>query len=163
MSDFDIRASLLNWPDATGGAGLPADERMIAVDQYRLYLDLTDRLSQRRQTASSFFVSVTTAVVAILGYDKSTRTQILVSVAGLILCVFWWRIIKSYRDLNRARFAVIYAMEKLLPLKPYTAEWDYVGRGRSEGFYKPVSRVEGYVPLLFFALFLAVLAWALFS
>jgi len=163
MSDIDVRPSLFNWQDAATGAALPAEVRMIAVDQYKLYLDFTDRLSQRRQTVSSFFVSVMTAVVAILGYGRSARTLVIVSVAGLILCVLWWRIIRSYRDLNRARFAVIYAMETVLPLKPYTAEWDYVGRGQSSGLYKPVSRIESYVPLLFFGLFLAVLAWVLSS
>jgi hypothetical protein len=161
MSDIDIRRSLFNWKEADTVAEVPSAVQHIAMDQYRLYVDLTDRLSQRRQTASSFFISATTAVVAVLGYANNARAQLLVSVAGMILCVLWWRIIKSYRDLNRARFAVIYAIETLLPIRPYTAEWDYVGRGQSSGFYKSVSGVEAYVPMLFFLLFLAVLVWTL--
>jgi hypothetical protein len=157
MSEIDIGRSLFNW----GESELPADKRQTAFEQYKLFLDLTDRLSQRRQTASSFFVTVTTAVAGILGYARSDRTYIIVSVTGLILCALWWRIIRSYRDLTRARFEIIYAMETLLPLKPYTAEWDFVGRGVNSKFYRPVSGIEAYVPLLFFVLFACVLLWTL--
>lgn len=155
MSEIDVRRSLFNW----GESELPADKRQAAFEQYKLYLDLTDRLSQRRQSVGSFFVTVTTAVVAILGYAKHERAFITVSVAGLLLSVLWWRIIESYRKLNRARFEIIYAMETLLPLKPYTAEWDFVGRGANSKFYESVSSIEAYVPLLFFVLFACVLLW----
>ena len=140
----EVDRSLFNWK----GEQLPAADRQIAFEQYKLYLDLTDRLSQRRQTASSFFVTLVTGVVGILGYAESPHTYILISTAGLILCVLWWRIIQSYSNLNRSRFDVIYAMETLLPLRPYTAEWDAVGRGASPDRYKPVSGIEAYVPLL---------------
>jgi hypothetical protein len=169
MSELDIRTSLFNWQgEARTAAELPADVRKVVLEQYKLYLELTDRLSQRRQTVSSFFVTVNTAVVAILGYVNAEkeplvagRSYLLVSTAGVILCVLWWRIIKSYRNLNTARFAVIREIETLLPLRPYTAEWDYVGRGQSERFYRPVTHVEAYVPWLFLALFVVVFAWNL--
>jgi len=154
MSDPDIRTSLVNWK-----GDLPDGMLHVIVAQYRDFVELTDRLSQRRQTVNSFFVTLATAAVAILGRWNDERTLVLVSIAGLILCVLWWRIIKSYRDLNRARFAVIYEMETLLPIRPYTAEWDYVGRGRNARFYKSVSLIEAYVPGLFFLLFLVMLVW----
>lgn len=155
----ELDRSLFHWK----GEELPPTDRQVAFDQYKLFIDLTDRLSQRRQNASSFFVTVTTAVVGLLGYAKTPRTYIVVSAAGLILCLLWWQMIRSYRNLNRARFQIIYAMETLLPLRPYTAEWDAIGRGASPDQYKPLSVIEANVPLLFFALFAGVLTWALFS
>lgn len=157
MNETDVRRSLFQG----GESMLSEDDLKLAFEQYKLYLEFTDRLSQRRQTASSFFVTVTTAVVGILGYAKDVRVYIIISIAGLILCALWRRIIRSYGDLNRARFAVIYAMETLFPLRPYTAEWDFVDRGTNAKFYKSVSGIEAYVPLLFSVLFAGVLLWAL--
>jgi hypothetical protein len=165
MTVPDIRVPLFNWPGATETAELPESLRPTVVEQYKLYIEMTDRISQRRQTANSFFVSVNTAVVALLGYvnaklpDAAERFYILISFSGVVLCLLWYQLIKSYRDLNTAKFAVVHTIEQLLPLKPYTAEWDYVGRGQHSRFYKPFTHIELYVPWLFFALYLIVLLW----
>ena len=72
-----------------------------------------------------------------------------VAVAGLTLCYFWYRIIRSYRDLNSAKFKVIHEIEKRLPLRPYDAEWDAVGRGKDSKLYLPFTRVEIAIPCVF--------------
>ncbi len=43
--------------------------------------------------------------------------------AGIVTCVTWWALLKSYRDLNRAKFAIILAMEEQLPVRIYADEW----------------------------------------
>ena len=161
--DHQLRVALLGWPGALEGKPLPGDQIQLAFDQYRLYLELTDRISERRQTANSFFVAVNTAVIALLGYINAEREPLraqrfyfLVTIAGIILCCLWYRIIRSYRDLNTARFAVVHQMETLLPLRPYTAEWDLVGRGDVSRLYKPFTHIEIGVPWLFLALYALV-------
>lgn len=69
-------------------------------------------------------------------------------------------IIRSYRDLNSAKFLVIHEMEKLRPLKPYDAEWESVGRGENSKLYLPFTHVEIVVPWIFIALHLVVLVRA---
>ena len=156
----ELREILRGWPDARKGNPLPSKDLEIAFDQYRMYVELTDKISERRQAANSFFVAVNTGVVAFLSYvspDKqlirSERIYFLITVAGIILCFLWYRIVRSYKDLNTARFAVIHEMEDLLPLRPYSAEWQYVGQGVVSRLYKPLTHIEVGVPWLFFVLY----------
>jgi hypothetical protein len=100
--DHQLRTAQLGWPGAIEGKPLPADQLPLAFDQYRLYLGLTDRISERRQTANSFFVAVNTAVIALLGYInaerepfRAQRFYFLITVAGIVLCFLWYRIIRS--------------------------------------------------------------------
>jgi amino acid permease len=165
MTASDVRPTLFNWAGAGDGAEVPDNLRSTVLEQYKLYLEMTDRISQRRQTANSFFVTLNTAVVGLLGYvdaklpDAAERFYLLISFSGVMLCLLWYRLIRSYRDLNTAKFAVLHTIERLLPLKPYSAEWDYVGRGSHSRFYKPFTHVEINVPWLFFALYVVVMLW----
>jgi hypothetical protein len=67
------------------------------------------------------------------------------------------RTIQSYRDLNTAKFTVIHEVERLLPLRPYDAEWSLVKRGGDEKLYLPVSHLETKVPWVFFLLYVALM------
>ena len=128
--------------------------------QYQMYVGMADRISARRQTANSFFLPINTALVGLVGDLSLGRTQpgvdsfVAVGLAGMVLCYLWYRIIRSYRDLNTAKFKVVHEMEKLLPLRPYDAEWDAVGRGKDANLYKPFTHVEIAVPWVFFTLHL---------
>ncbi|MES9830479.1 MAG: hypothetical protein ABW201_19675 [Candidatus Thiodiazotropha sp.] len=133
-------------------------------EQYKLFVEMTDRISSRRQSANSFFLSVNTAVIAIIGYiqlGQTTGTSSafywLVSIAGMALCYTWFRLIRSYKDLNSGKFKVVHALEQRLPAAPYDAEWESLGRGKNPKLYHPFTRVEMIVPWVFFSLHLSVL------
>lgn len=133
-------------------------------EQYKLFVEMTDRISSRRQSANSFFLSVNTAVIAILGYVQlgqaagtSNAFYWLVSIAGMSLCYTWFRLIRSYKDLNSGKFKVIHALEQKLPSAPYDAEWESLERGKNAQLYHPFTRVEMIVPWVFFLLHLSVL------
>jgi hypothetical protein len=103
------------------------------LDQYKLYVEMADRISQRRTTANSYFLSVNSAILAFVGYltsKNSTDNLWLLSIAGITLSVLWHSIITSYRDLNSAKWAVVHEIEKRLPISPYDAEWEAVERGK---------------------------------
>jgi hypothetical protein len=38
------------------------------IEQYKLYLEMADRISSRRQSANSFFLTLNTALVALVSY-----------------------------------------------------------------------------------------------
>lgn len=74
--------------------------------------------------------------------------------AGLTIlltqCLTWFVMMRSYRQLNSAKYAVIGALERRLPAFAYSdAEWDALGRGRDWRRYVPLTRVEQWVPLIF--------------
>jgi hypothetical protein len=149
--------------------GVAADEygpsyRDHALEMYKTYLEMADRVSERREKANSFFLAVNTALIALLAKDAFGRSaagpralELLVPVAAAVLCYLWYRIIRSYRDLNSAKFKVVHAIERQLPLRPYDAEWESVERGRNPRLYLPFTHVEKVVPWLFMV-FHAVLA-----
>lgn len=76
----------------------------------------------------------------------------LLAIAGIALSYLWYRLIRSYRDLNSAKFKVIHAIEKRLPLSPYDAKWEAMECGENPKLYKPVTHIEICVPWVFFAL-----------
>lgn len=85
----------------------------------------------------------------------------LLGIAGISVCFLWSRLIRSYKDLNSAKFKVIHVIEKRLPLSPYDAEWIAMGEGKNPDLYKPVTHIEIAVPWIFVALHLFVVVRAI--
>lgn len=133
------------------------------IDQYKIYVEMADRISSRRLTANSFFLSLNSILVAFISYvnfvgQKKVELNFnwLIALAGLVLSFMWYRLIRSYRDLNSAKFNVIHQIEKLLPISPYDAEWESVERGKNSELYLPFTHIEVCVPWLFFIIHLFV-------
>jgi len=126
-----------------------------AIEQYKLYVETAERNSSRRLTANSFFLTINTGLSALLGYMTSFKeidlavAQLAVPVAGIVLSYFWYRLIISYREMNRAKFKVIHAMEKQLPFKAFDAEWEAVDHGNNFKKYCPYTNIEAAVPWVF--------------
>jgi hypothetical protein len=135
----------------------PSNEKLQAhlFEQYKLYVEMADRISARRQTANSYFLTVNTALLSFVGYitTKDTSDYLwLLGIVGVSLCYLWYRLIRSYRDLNSTKFNVIHEIEKRLPLSPYDAEWEAMGRGKEPKLYKPFTHIETGVPWVFVVL-----------
>lgn len=136
--------------------------RQHLFDQYKLAVEMADRVSARRMQANTFFLAVNTGVLTVfanLVKDKiiSGFTGALPIIALLALCFVWWRIVRSYRQLNTGKYAVILELENLLPVAPYAAEWKALGEGKDPRRYLPLTHVENWVPRLFGALYLLLL------
>ena len=125
-----------------------------SLEIYKLYVQMADNISARRQSANSFFLTVNTAIVGIVGYVGGTSGSWnwIISLAGLVLCYTWYRLIRSYKDMNSGKFKVVHEIEKELPLSPYDAEWEALGRGNDPKLYLPFTRIEIWVPGIFGAL-----------
>jgi hypothetical protein len=150
------------WHDVPEGGSYPSNEKWHAhlLEQYKLYVEMADRISQRRATANSYFLSVNSAILAFAGYltsKDSTNNLWLLALAGIALCVLWHSIITSHRDLNSAKWEIVQEIEKRLPISPYAAEWAKVERGKNPKLYRPLSHVERGVPWIFLALHLLML------
>jgi hypothetical protein len=140
------------------------DYRTHVLEIYKLYVEMSDNISERRQSANSFFLTLNSAIVALISYVSISSNNTvqssffwLVPVSGMVLSFLWYRLIRSYKDLNSGKFKVIHAIEKQLPLRPYDAEWTALGSGKRPDLYLPFTNIEVYVPWIFFVIHLIVM------
>jgi hypothetical protein len=126
---------------------------------YNQYIDMADRISSRRQSANSFFLTINTAIVSfissvrfIISTPKQSTIYLPIAIAGIILCYSWYRLLVSYKELNSAKFSLICQMEKELPLKPYDTEWQKLREGKKSKRHMPFSKIETIVPWVFLLL-----------
>jgi hypothetical protein len=133
--------------------------------QYTLYVASAHLVSERRQTAHSFFLSINTLLIAFLGLvpDQISagdrQPVVAVAITGVVLCYTWYRLIRSYRGLNRAKFKAIQSIEQHLPLAPYYAEWEVLERGKNPERHLPFTRIETRIPWVFAALYVGLGFW----
>jgi hypothetical protein len=136
---------------------------------YKLAVEMADRVSARRSLANGFFLTINTGLVAVLGGIDDLRWYL--PVAGLLFCVTWWALLKSYRDLNSAKFQIILGMEARLPVRVYAEEKDIYRSEPRMRFglrrqalkkwisqYRELTRVERVVPIVFGVIYIAELA-----
>ena len=151
-----IRPGLWQSNQMPPTAPLAAEERDMLMEQYKIYVEMADRISARRGLANTFFLTINTAVFATVGLfweHRPAGSPVLLVVPWAMLvvqCLAWFWILRSYRQLNTAKYAVIGAIEERLPASPYwAAEWAALGQGNDPSRYWPVSHVEQWIPALF--------------
>jgi len=130
------------------------------LEQYKIYVEMADRISQRRALTNTFFLTLNTAVFttagALLGHKPEGQVWWLLFPLAMLLgeCFAWFYLLRSYRLLNTAKYQVIGAFETRLPASPYwRAEWTALGEGRDPKRYWPLSHIESWIPIFFAALY----------
>lgn len=130
-------------------------------EQYKLYVEMADRLSERRTLSNTFFLTLHTLIIGIAGFSYNSLLTlqfkwilVLPLIAVLSLCYAWRRMLNSYKQLNTAKFAVISEYENLLPTRPYVeAEWKALGYGKDPKLYRALTDVETWIPFIFAVLY----------
>jgi len=128
------------------------------LEQYELAVEMADRVSARRATANGFFLTVQTTLVALLSVPGIQRDWI--AAAGVIFAATWWLLLRSYRDLNAAKWKSIQSLESQLPAQPFTDEWKTLKEDPVKGWrqrYAELGFVERLVPAVFAVLFVVIL------
>ena len=149
--------------------GKPTDSEAISVlsGQYKLAVELWDRIRARRQQANTFYLSINsallvaiTAITAAKEASLSKQLPPLLFWAGLLICVLWIVAILNYKSLTDRKYEIIMRLEQALPSAPFSAESSPSEHGW------PVQRhftwAEFGVAWVFFLLYLGLLitiAW----
>lgn len=141
------------------------------IEEYKLYVEMADRVSQRRDQSNRFYVALLGALAAILviaaRFVLSDNGEVAAFMAaaflasgafGAILSVIWFLNIRSYRTLNSAKFKVIHELEKKIPFDGYAKEWDILRPQDGSSKYLQLTKVEQFVPILVFVIFLGLTA-----
>jgi hypothetical protein len=127
-----------------------------ALQQYKLYVASTDKISDRRTHANNFFLTLHSTVIAGIGYtilQKPSTAEIyfliIVCAGALTLTVTWFLLIRSYSKINSAKFKVVGLYERRLSSSPFwRAEWKMLGHGGKPSLYIPLTNLEAFVPVV---------------
>ncbi|MEU1450764.1 RipA family octameric membrane protein [Streptomyces avermitilis] len=131
--------------------------RTALFEQYKLCVEMADRVSARRNASNTFFLTVNSALVTLLATalpELREGVSVWLLLPGLLIllsmCLSWFVLVRSYRQLNRVKWAVIGTFEERLPAYAYSrAEWHALGEGRDWRRYLQLSLIEQWVPLVF--------------
>lgn len=125
-------------------------------EQYKLYIESAEKTSDRRQQANNYFITINTALISFIGlsfqikfFENNVWIKSLLAFVGIIICVVFWYLIRSYKQLNAGKFEVIHQIEENLPLALYKHEWKVLGEGKDKKVYYPFSHIELLIPWIF--------------
>jgi|SRR5208282_1787371 len=101
---------------------VPVKEKKYAFEEFKLYYESTEKVTDRRLAANSWNYSICTAIVvaiaALINWSLSKPTFIIVCVLSVILisgmaslfCSLWIKQIQDFKALNNAKFNVLNLM-----------------------------------------------------
>src|SRR6476620_4358207 len=161
--DSELSRRLFNDPSETAGPERGDISYDAAVlEQYKLYVEMADRISARRGLTNTFFLTLNTTVVGLVAAledfpsGRAAAWLAIPLVAILGECFAWFYLVRSYRLLNGAKYRVVGALEERLPASPFwRAEWWELGEGRDPRKYWPLSHIEQWIPVLFALVYIA--------
>jgi len=111
-----------------------SDYKEHLFEQYKLYVESISLIGLSFQI--KFFENIA-GVKSVLAF------------LGIVICIVFWFLIRSYKQLNTGKFAVIHEIEKQLPLALYKYEWEVLGKGEDNKKYYPFSHIELIIPWVF--------------
>ena len=133
------------------------------LDLYLMAVEMADRVSERRGAANQFYLSLETLILGTplvaqyLGNADVINPERLTALgaAGVLVAIVWWLQLRSYRDLNSAKFKVINEMEsRHFDDRIFLLEWQELKKDRVPKWrkrYAELGTVERFVPWLFAA------------
>lgn len=159
---------------ASPASSTPSKVDPSVLDLYKLAVEMADRVSARRTTANGFFLTLHAAVITAVGFARPTDAAagrafaaIITAIAGIALCFAWWLLLRSYRDLNRAKFDVINMLEEQLPVAIFADEWKALKKEEPvpwwRGAYTEQGFVERTIPVVFAVIYLGAIASVVFG
>lgn len=134
----------------------------LIFEQYKLAIEMADRISNRRENANKFFLSINSVLFASISSNNIfiKDFQFLIIVLWILLSIIWVITISNYRNLNSVKFKIICEIEKDLPISIYWKEWEML---KLKIWHKPFSNMEKVIPILFIIFFIILIIVKYFS
>lgn len=141
---------------------------MPKFEEYKFFAESTQYLSERRQAATQTYLTVNTAIFAVIAFlvkDAGLQGWNLVVLnlplffVGYLACLIWHKIITQYKSLIGWRYRQLMKMETDIPdsYQVFSKEWKdfYEPRAGKEKF--GFSKLEIWLPRLFLVLYIIYL------
>lgn len=130
-------------------------ETELMFEQYKMIVNSAIKVTEWRQATNKFYLAVNSALITAVTYLFGIGINIVtpaIGVIGIVLSIIWRRNLKYYKQLNKAKFKVIYNIEKKLPLKIFMLEQKYyLDSGGKSG-----TEIEAWVPAVFILVYIVI-------
>jgi hypothetical protein len=128
----------------------------LLLEQYKIMVGSTEKVTDQRQKANVFFLSIVTTLTSIsILIGKAFEFTLIamaffisLTILNLIIIDFWGKIIDSYRKLNKGKFILIFELEQKLKANLFEREWEIL-TNKNNINYQPNTETELKVIRLF--------------
>lgn len=117
---------------AAAGDAFTDTEKQLLLEQYRIMIETSEKLMERRQETVNLYTTLCTTLIAFIGASFAFGSLLICAIitwlSGLIITIlcYNWRIsLQSYDLNNTGKFEVINALEKCLPAEIFECEYRY--------------------------------------
>jgi hypothetical protein len=149
-----------------GSSGDP--QIQLRLDQYNAYLGDLGNIGTRYATANGFYVSIVSALLAILALARKAEAfasfdvllYVVVPIFACLLCMIWRESMKSYGSLFKRKFDVLREMEQQLPFKPFLREEELRQKNLPQSGRRMIKNDE-WIPVILATPFAAVFLYGL--
>lgn len=131
---------------------LPAEQMSILLEQYRIMIDTSEKLMERRQATTNLYTTLSTTLIALISasfaFENLVMCAAILMASGLILillCRNWKLSLEAYDLNNTGKFQVINLLEKYLPAEIFECEYNY---NKQKGM-RSFSKREQHLPRIF--------------
>ena len=145
------------------------DKKQELLEIYKLHAELADSVSKQRATANRFYILILSGLAVLFSTFLQHKNGVPLGwlmigfgVFGLLLAVAWHGVIRSYRQLNTAKFKVLHELEEKLAYPFFKREWDLLAKGKDRKIYHQLTVVESRVPIIFGGCFAVLLVIGIF-
>jgi len=135
-------------------------EEDIILEQYKLYVNTAEKVSDRRQSSNNFYLTLNSVMLTFAGFLTGLHLEfwhIIIAITGIFISLLWFLAITSFRKLNSGKFKVIHCLEEKLPIKLFKDEWACLGEGKKVRKYIKLSLVEQGIPFIFMLLYAIII------
>lgn len=131
-------------------------EKNQILEQYKLYVEMADKISERRSKVNTFFLTLNTTVLTVIGIKgfEVKKFSLIITIVGIILSYTWFYLLHSYKLMNSGKYKVINEIEEFLPLNLYSYEWKILDEGKNRAKYWTLTNLEKIIPVLFGIIYL---------
>lgn len=132
------------------------------LEQYKVVIQGVDYTSKWKHIVNNYFLTIHTVFLAAIGLSAAreqvsmpTVTHELIPIIGIFMSIAWLITARGYNDVLEAKFSILHAMEKDLPVAPYETEWELLCA--SHNTPRRLAFVDGVVPFLFLTFYALIL------
>jgi len=127
------------------------------MEQWKTCVEQANSNTEKRNNSNGLFITINTGLFAVITFTGDNKSFLL-SVVGILVCILWLNMIRSYQQLSRVKYDIVNEIEAKLPLAPFTHEWEKL---KLEHNYVGLTKIEKAIPRVFLFLYVVAIIWPL--